>query len=68
MLKSMLRAGNSGLLECYRLCKCMFCSLEGVWEQTPCDERLASSVSPLKRAMRRECEPSRVWAEVCPEA
>ena len=28
----------------------------------------ASSVSPLKSMMRRECETSCVGAEVCPEA
>ena len=65
MLKSMLRAVSSSLLACYRSCECMFCSLEGVVERTPCDVILASFVSPLKSAMRKECEPSRVEAEVC---
>ncbi len=33
-----------GTADCYHAidqCKCMFCSPEGVWEQTPCDVRLA---------------------------
>ena len=50
-------AGNSGLLAFYRSCESMFCSPERVWERTPCDVRISSSVSPFKSAKRRGCEP-----------